>query len=133
MVCPSRLLSRLSPLSFTNGNDFLTNSDSLTAALSRVKSNLSYFRTNYAILLSLTLAFSLLSHPFSLLLILSLLSAWCSLYLFRPSDPPLVLFGRQFSERETLGGLVLLSVIVFFMTSVGSLLILAVMIGSGVG
>lgn len=106
--------------------------DSLSLALSRVKSNLSYFRINYAVFLSLVLAFSLLSHPFSLLLILSLLAAWCCLYIFRPSDPPLVILNRHFSDRETLGGLALLSVLVFFMTSVGSLLISAVMVGAAI-
>ncbi|KAJ6792894.1 prenylated Rab receptor 2 isoform X1 [Iris pallida] len=106
--------------------------DSLSLALSRIRSNVSYFRTNYAILLTLTLAISLLSHPFSLFVILSLLGLWCSLYLFRPSDPPLVLLGRQFSERETLAGLVLVSVLTVFLTSVMSLLVSAAIVGAGI-
>ncbi|KMZ73748.1 Prenylated rab acceptor family protein [Zostera marina] len=106
--------------------------DSLTDATSRIRKNLSYFRTNYSILLALVLAFSLLSHPFSLLLLLSLLAAWCFLYLFRPSDPPLVIVGRQFSERETLAGLVVVTVIVVFLTSVGSVVMSAVGVGVAV-
>ncbi|XP_010249309.1 PREDICTED: PRA1 family protein B4-like [Nelumbo nucifera] len=103
--------------------------DSLSEATSRARNNFSYFRVNYAILLAGVLALSLLSHPFSLLVLLCLLAAWLFLYLFRPSDPPLVLFGRTFSDRETLGGLILLTFIVVFLTSVGSLIISTLMIG----
>lgn len=84
---------------------------------------------NYLTFLALVLAFSLLSHPISLIVLLSLLAAWTFLYLFRPSDQPLVILGRTFSDRETLLGLSLLTIIVVFLTTVGSLLISALMIG----
>ncbi|CAK9135848.1 unnamed protein product [Ilex paraguariensis] len=103
--------------------------DSLSDAASRVRKNLSYFRVNYISLLALVLAFSLLSHPFSLLVLLSLLASWLFLYIFRPSDQPLVLFGRTFSDRETLGGLVVSTIVVVFLTSVGSVLISALLVG----
>ncbi|XP_041027210.1 PRA1 family protein B1-like [Juglans microcarpa x Juglans regia] len=103
--------------------------DSLTEAYSRIRKNLSYFRVNYLTLLALVLALSLLSHPFSLVVLLSLLAAWAFLYVFRQSDQPLIVLGRTFSDRETLLGLCLLTVIVIFLTSVGSLLISALMIG----
>ncbi|XVE69492.1 hypothetical protein DITRI_Ditri09bG0156300 [Diplodiscus trichospermus] len=103
--------------------------DNLTDAYSRIRKNLSYFKVNYVTLLVVVLAFSLLSHPFSLLVLLGLLAAWFFLYLFRPSDQPLVIFGRTFSDRETLGALVVLTVFVVFLTSVGSLLISALLIG----
>lgn len=102
---------------------------SLSDATSRIRRNASYFRVNYLVLLSLVLALSLLSHPFSLLTLLSLLAAWLFLYAFRPSDQPLVLLGRTFSDRETLAILSLLTVVVVFLTSVGSLLISASMVG----
>lgn len=51
------------------------------------------------------------------------------LYLFRSSDQPLVIFGRSFSDRETLLALVLTTIVVVFMTSVGSLLTSALTIG----
>ncbi|WOK93677.1 hypothetical protein Cni_G02377 [Canna indica] len=105
--------------------------DSLSDAASRLRKNLGYFRVNYLALLAATLALSLLSHPFSLLLLLALVAAWGSLYLFRPADAaPLVLFRRTFSDREILAGLVLLSLLVVFLTSVGSLLVSALMIGA---
>lgn len=104
--------------------------ESLSDAASRVRKNVSYFRINYIAFLVAVLVLSLLSHPFSLLVLVTLLAAWCFLYLFRPADPPLVLFGRRFSDRETLGGLVVLTVFVVFLTSVGSLLISALMVGA---
>ncbi|KAI4306895.1 hypothetical protein L6164_030135 [Bauhinia variegata] len=103
--------------------------ESLAEAYSRIRKNFSYFRVNYITLLALVLAISLISHPFSLLVLLGLLASWAFLYLFRPSDQPLILFGRNFSDRETLGILVVLTVFVVFLTSVGSLLISALMVG----
>jgi hypothetical protein len=64
-----------------------------------------------------------------LLVLLGLLASWSFLYLFRPSDQPVVLFGRTFADRETLGILSLLTIFVVFLTSVGSLLISALMVG----
>ncbi|KAJ4842852.1 PRA1 protein B4 [Turnera subulata] len=103
--------------------------ESMSEAALRIRKNYSYFRVNYLSAIALILAFSLLSHPFSLLLLVGLLASWLFLYLFRPSDQPLVLFGRTFSDRETLGILVVLSVVVVFLTSVGSVLISALMVG----
>lgn len=107
----------------------MTRPESLTEAYSRIRKNLAYFRVNYLTFISLVLAFSLLSHPISLLVLLSLLAAWTFLYLFRPSNQPLVILGRTFSDRETLIGLSLLTVVVVFLTTVGSLLISALMVG----
>lgn len=106
--------------------------DNLTEAASRVRKNFSYFRVNYITLLAVVLAVSLLSHPFSLLVLLTLLAAWCFLYLFRPSDQPLVILGRTFSDRETLLILVVSTIVVVFLTSVGSLLISASLVGLGI-
>lgn len=106
--------------------------ESFSEAALRVRKNYTYFRVNYLSVIGLILAFSLLSHPFSLLLLLGLLCSWIFLYLFRPSDQPLVIFGRTFSDRETLGILIIFSVFVVFLTSVGSLLISALMVGVGV-
>ncbi|KAG2328850.1 hypothetical protein Bca4012_021524 [Brassica carinata] len=106
--------------------------ESLADALSRIRKNLAYFKVNYAAVVSLVLAFSLLSHPLSLLVLVVLLAAWMFLYVFRPADQPLVVFGRVFSDRETLLGLALCTVVVVFMTSVGSLLTSGLMIGVAV-
>ncbi|XP_004240888.1 PRA1 family protein B3 [Solanum lycopersicum] len=103
--------------------------DSVAEAASRIRKNFSYFRVNYVTLLAGVLALSLLSHPFSLLVLLALLGGWFFLYLFRPSDQPVVIFGRTFSDRETLGILVVFTIVVVFLTSVGSLLISALLVG----
>lgn len=103
--------------------------DNLSEAASRVRKNFNYFRVNYICLLALVLGLSLLSHPFSLLVLLALLASWCFLYLFRPSDQPLVVFGRTFSDRETLLILVVSTIVVVFLTTVGSLLISASLVG----
>ncbi|GFP92783.1 pra1 family protein b4, partial [Phtheirospermum japonicum] len=61
---------------------------------------------------------------------LILLAAWLFLYLFRQSsDPPVTLFGRQFSDRETLLLLIVSTIVVIFLTSVGSVLVSALMVG----
>ncbi|KAE9596213.1 putative prenylated rab acceptor PRA1 [Lupinus albus] len=103
--------------------------ESLTEAYSRIRKNFNYFRVNYVTLIAIALALSLITHPFSLLVLIGLLASWFFLYFFRPSDQPLVLFGRTFSDRETLGILVVLTVVVTFLTTVGSLLITALMVG----
>ncbi|KAM0878176.1 hypothetical protein ACQ4PT_035027 [Festuca glaucescens] len=103
--------------------------DSLSEATSRLHRNLGYFRVNYAAVVAVSLAASLLAHPFSLLVLLGILGAWCFLYVFRASDQPVVLFGRTFTDRETLLGLVVSSLLAFFLTSVASLIISGLLVG----
>uniref|UniRef100_A0A1U7Y1X1 PRA1 family protein n=1 Tax=Nicotiana sylvestris TaxID=4096 RepID=A0A1U7Y1X1_NICSY len=91
--------------------------ESVSDATLRIRKNYSYFHTNYLSLIVVVLAFSLITKPFSLFLLAGLLATWLFLYLFRPSDLPLVLFGRQFSERETLGVHIVSTVVVIFLTS----------------
>ncbi|KAI3514839.1 hypothetical protein L1887_13583 [Cichorium endivia] len=105
--------------------------ESLSDATTRIRKNYAYFRINYFTVVAAVIAVSLLTNPFSLITLLALLAAWIFLYLFRPTEPPLVVLGRPFSERETLGLLIVLSIIVVFLTSVGSILISAVLVGSG--
>ncbi|TVU19783.1 hypothetical protein EJB05_35954, partial [Eragrostis curvula] len=103
--------------------------DSVSDATSRLRKNLAYFRVNYAAVVAFALGASLLAHPFSLLILLGLLAAWCFLYLFRASDQPIVLFGRTFSDRETLIGLVGASFVLLFFTSFASLIISGLLVG----
>ncbi|KAG8051106.1 hypothetical protein GUJ93_ZPchr0009g2164 [Zizania palustris] len=101
-------------------------------ATSRLRRNLAYFRVNYAAVVAFALGASLLAHPFSLLILLGLLTGWCFLYLFRGSDQPVFLFGRSFSDHETLLGLVIASFVVFFFTSVASLIISGLLVGGAI-
>ncbi|KAK7349748.1 hypothetical protein VNO77_07376 [Canavalia gladiata] len=106
--------------------------ESFSEATLRVRKNFSYFRVNYYALVSVILAVSLLTNPFSLILLIGLLASWTFLYLFRPTDQPLVLLGRTFSDFETLALLSALTVFVVFLTSVGSVLVSALMLGVAV-
>lgn len=106
--------------------------ESFSDATLRVRKNYSYFRVNYYAIVSVILAVSLLTNPFSLILLIGLLASWTFLYLFRPSDRPLVLLGRTFSDFETLALLSALTIFVVFLTSVGSVLVSALMLGVAV-
>ncbi|XP_057801130.1 PRA1 family protein B4-like [Salvia miltiorrhiza] len=107
--------------------------ESISEATLRLRKNYNYFRTNYLTIVTAVLAFSLLTNPFSLILLSGLLAAWLFLYVFRQaSDPPIVFFGRQYSDRETLLFLIVSTVAVIFLTSVGSVLVSALMIGVAV-
>ncbi|OIW16209.1 hypothetical protein TanjilG_18924 [Lupinus angustifolius] len=121
--------SRRRPWTELMDHNYMSKPETLTEACSRIRINFNYFRVNYVTLIAIVLAFSLVTHPFSLLVLIGLLASWLFLYLYRPSDQPLVLFGRTFADRETLGMLVVLTVFVIFLTSVGSLLTSALMVG----
>ncbi|KAI3677676.1 hypothetical protein L6452_36942 [Arctium lappa] len=103
--------------------------ESVSDASTRVKKNYAYFHVNYLIVVAAVVGFSLLTNPFSLIILIGLLAAWLFLYLFRPSDPPLVVLGRTISKREILGVLIVCSIVVMFLTSVGSILISALLGG----
>lgn len=100
---------------------------SLAEAGSRIRKNCAHFRLNYALLFTAVLALTLVSNPLSLFLLCGLLAAWIFGYLIRTT--PLTLFNRTFSEREVLALMGVLSIVVIFMTNVGSVLISAAMVG----
>ncbi|KAI3674811.1 hypothetical protein L2E82_51927 [Cichorium intybus] len=122
-------LSKCRPWSELADLSTFSKPESLSDAASRIQRNYSYFRSNYLAVVVAVLGVSLLTNPFSLIVLLGLLAAWLFLYLFRPSDPPLVIFGRTFSERQTLGLLVVLSIVVIFLTNVGHVVISALLVG----
>ncbi|XP_073311162.1 PRA1 family protein B4-like [Primulina huaijiensis] len=104
--------------------------ESVSEATLRIRKNYQYFRINYFTIITAVLAISLLTNPFSLIVLSGLLAGWMFLYLLRQaSDPPLVVLGRQFSDRETLFFLVVSTVVVIFLTSVGSVLVSALLVG----
>eukprot|EP00898_Chlorokybus_atmophyticus_P003078 jgi/Chlat1/3771/Chrsp259S03913 len=100
----------------------------LAEATSRVKRNVAYFRVNYSIFLIATVMLVMVMNPTSLLIAAFLLAAWG--YLFVVRQDPLVIGGRTFSEREKLLGMAgITAVVVFFLTSLGSVLFMAVGLG----
>lgn len=95
---------------------------SLQEAAGRFRTNFNYFRINYLIVVGLCVAGSFLMHPSSLFVLAFLAGSW--VYMFAIRQGPLVINGREFSDREKL---VLMSVasllLVFVFSSVGNLLL----------
>ncbi|OIW19082.1 hypothetical protein TanjilG_06391 [Lupinus angustifolius] len=125
-------LSQRRPWTELTDRSAFSKPESFSEATLRIRKNFSYFRINYYAVVSVILAVSLLTNPFSLILLIGLLASWTFLYLFRPSDQPLVILGRTFSDFETLSLLAALTVVVIFLTNVGSVLISALMLGVAV-
>lgn len=91
----------------------------LTEALGRIKKNTAYFRVNYLLVVLTTCAVTFVMNPSSLLVLATLLAAW--VYLLFVRTQPLVIGGRQLSEREKVLGMAAVSFItIFFLTSVGT-------------
>ncbi|XP_011095073.1 PRA1 family protein B4 [Sesamum indicum] len=123
-------LSNRRPWSELCDRSSLAKPDSISEATGRIRKNYNYFRVNYLTVVTAVLVISLLTNPLSLIFLAGLLAAWLFLYLFRqPSDPPITLFGRQFSDRETLVVLIVSTIVVIFLTSVGAVLVSALMVG----
>ncbi|KAF1868114.1 hypothetical protein Lal_00018630 [Lupinus albus] len=125
-------LSQRRPWTELTDRSAFSKPESFSEATLRIRKNFSYFRINYYAVVSLILAVSLLTNPFSLILLIGLLASWIFLYLFRPSDQPLIILGRTFSDFETLSLLAALTVFVVFLTNVGSVLVSALMLGVAV-
>ena len=96
-------------------------------ALSRLKSNTSYFRVNYIIFFFVVIGLCLIWHPISLLVLAILLLAWIYLYFAR--SEPLLLFGRTISENNVVTFLGIMTIIGLFLTDAGSTLILGLVFG----
>ena len=98
-------------------------------ASTRIRKNVHYFKVNYLIWLVTVAVVCMLANPRSLLVLFGLGSAWGYVFVVR-GDAPLVIAGRAVSEREKLVGAAAISVaVIFFLTSVGSVLFSALCIG----
>ncbi|EOA33062.1 hypothetical protein CARUB_v10016395mg [Capsella rubella] len=84
-------------------------------ALSRVKTNLAYFRMNYAIVVLIVIFFSLIWHPTSLIVFTVLVFVWIFLYFLR--DEPLKVFRYQIDDRTVLIVLAVITIVLLLLTN----------------
>ncbi|KAI3757468.1 hypothetical protein L6452_05005 [Arctium lappa] len=120
--------------------------ESVTDVATRIQKNYAYFRVNYLTVVAAAVGFSLLANHLYLIILIGLLAVWLFeretfgvlvlatisrfLHLFRPSDPTLVVLDRTISDRETLNILIVRSIVVIFLTNVGSILISVLLAGN---
>ncbi|CAE5967160.1 unnamed protein product [Arabidopsis arenosa] len=88
---------------------------SVSEAFTRIKTNLAYFRMNYAVVVLIVIFFSLIWHPTSLIVFTVLVAVWIFLYFLR--DEPLKLFRYQIDDRTVLIVLSVLTVVLLLLTN----------------
>ncbi|CAN4089075.1 unnamed protein product [Withania somnifera] len=99
----------------------------ISDAISRIKTNFSYFQTNYAIIVLGIVFLSLLWHPISLIVFVVLLAVWLFFYFLR--DEPLVIFGRLISDRVVLIVLAVLTLGLLLFTGATSNILISLAVG----
>jgi len=93
--------------------------------MSRFKKNTAYFRINYFLVVVVTMVVCMVLNPASLIVLGMLAATW--FYLFVARQAPITIGGRAFSPREQLIAMGVVSVVVvFFLTSVGTILFTAI-------
>ncbi|KAL6744982.1 prenylated rab acceptor family protein [Haematococcus lacustris] len=103
----------------------------LAEALGRIKKNTAYFKVNYLVVVLTTCVVTFLMHPSSLFVLGLLLAAW--IYLLFIRQQPVVISGRQLSDREKMMAMSAISfVTIFFLTSVGTVFFSALSISLAV-
>ncbi len=97
-------------------------------AISRIRTNVGYFRMNYSIIVLLILFLSLLWHPISLIVFIVMMAAWLFLYFLR--DEPLEIFGRVIDDRVVMIVLAVLTVVFLLLTHATVNILVALLIGA---
>lgn len=98
--------------------------ENFAEATGRLKKNAAYFRVNYLAFMLVVTVTCMVLNPTSLIVLGCLALLWT--YVFGLRTSPVVIGGRTFSEREKFLGLTVTSAImIFFVTSVGTILFTA--------
>jgi hypothetical protein len=109
----------------------LSKPETFSEGVGRIRKNLKYFKFNYLTLSFIVTALTFVSHPGSLIWLACLAAMWFYLYIVRKD--PVTVNGRTLSQREQFLGCVGISVlVVFFLTSVGTELIYALIVSSAI-
>ncbi|XP_071742440.1 PRA1 family protein F3-like [Rutidosis leptorrhynchoides] len=98
--------------------------------ISRTKTNVAYFRMNYAIIVLGVLFLSLIWHPISLIVFIVLMAVWLFLYLLR--DEPLVILHYTIDDRVILTVLSVVTTCLLLLTGTTLNILVSVMIGVAV-
>ncbi|XP_050236407.1 PRA1 family protein G2 [Mercurialis annua] len=101
--------------------------DSFSAALTRLNLNFRYFLINYAIIITLCAALSLIGTPIALILFAVIFGLWLIIYYFR--EDPLVLLGHQVSDHMIFAGLAGFSILGFWLSGAFWSLVLGICVG----
>lgn len=102
----------------------------LSDVVSRLKTNLYYFRMNFAIVILIILFLSLLWHPLSLIVFVVMMVAWLFLYFLR--DEPLVVFRRSIDDRIVLAVLSILTVVFLLLTGATGNILISLAVGTAI-
>ncbi|KAL8189346.1 hypothetical protein R6Q57_028912 [Mikania cordata] len=96
-------------------------------AFPRIKTNINYFRMNYAIIMLSILFLSLLWRPISLIVFVVLMAAWLFLYFLR--DEPVVIFHRVIDDRVVLAVLSVVTIVLLLLTGATKNILVSILVG----
>eukprot|EP01024_Parvocaulis_polyphysoides_P060378 TRINITY_DN6580_c0_g1_i2.p2 TRINITY_DN6580_c0_g1~~TRINITY_DN6580_c0_g1_i2.p2 ORF type:complete len:234 (+),score=20.42 TRINITY_DN6580_c0_g1_i2:28-702(+) len=125
------LLKESKPWSELLDRSNMSRPENVSEATSRLRKNVAYFRVNYIVIVAMTVMICFLMNPSSLIILSLVLASW--IYVFNIRTAPLVIGGRTLNDRDKVMALSAISfVVVFFLTSVASVLFYALALSCAV-